>query len=123
MRDWVSFAEIKSQVKLAAVLCSYGVDWLRRSGPPQQYRGRCSIHGGQGTEAFHAQLERGAFHCFACGAAMLWTSWRRWKAALCERPPYGCKGLRTQAASPLGCRRGDPGEGNWLRKKEKSTRP
>jgi DNA primase len=68
MRNWVNFAEIKSQVKLAAVLRSYGVDWLRRSGPPYQYRGRCPIHGGQGTEAFHAQLERGVFHCFACGA-------------------------------------------------------
>src|SRR5208282_5800167 len=41
MRDWVNFAELKSQVKLAAVLRSYGVDWLRHSGPLQQYRGRC----------------------------------------------------------------------------------
>jgi len=68
MRDWVNFAEIKSRVKLAAVLRSYGVDWLRHSGPPQQYRGRCPIHQGQGTEAFHAHLGRGVFHCFACGA-------------------------------------------------------
>jgi DNA primase len=68
MRDWVNFAEIKSQVKLAAVLRSYGVDWLRHSGPPQQYRGRCPIHQGHGTEAFHAHLGRGVFHCFACGA-------------------------------------------------------
>lgn len=68
MRDWVDFAEIKRRVKLAAVLHSYGVDWLRHSGPPQQYRGRCPIHQGQGTEAFHAHLGRGLFHCFACGA-------------------------------------------------------
>ena len=67
MRDWVSFAEIKSRVTLAQVLCSYQVDWLRRSGLGQ-YRGRCPIHRGQGTEAFHAHLERGVFHCFACGA-------------------------------------------------------
>lgn len=68
MRDWVNFAEIKNRVKLAAVLHSYGVDWLRHSGQPQQYRGRCPIHHGQGTEAFHAHLGRGLFHCFACGA-------------------------------------------------------
>lgn len=67
MSDWVSFAEIKSQVKLEEVLRSYGVDWLRRSGP-RQYRGPCPIHQGQGTEAFHANLARGVFHCFACGA-------------------------------------------------------
>src|SRR6266542_2570608 len=67
MSDWVSFADIKRQVPLEEVLRSYGVDWLQRSGP-QQYRGRCPIHRGEGTEAFHANLERNAFHCFACGA-------------------------------------------------------
>jgi DNA primase len=64
--EWVSFAEIKSRVGLAQVLRSYQVDWLRRSGLGQ-YRGRCPIHRGQGTEAFHVNLERGLFHCFACG--------------------------------------------------------
>jgi DNA primase len=67
MRDWVSFSEIKSRVRIEQVLHSYQVDWLRRSGP-HQYRGRCPIHQGQGTEAFHANLERDVFHCFACGA-------------------------------------------------------
>jgi DNA primase len=67
VRDWVSFAEIKSRVGLAQVLRSYQVDWLRRSGLGQ-YRGRCPIHRGQGREAFHVHLERGLFHCFACGA-------------------------------------------------------
>lgn len=67
MRRWVSFAEIKRRVTLAQVLRSYQVDWLRRSGL-DQYRGRCPIHQGQGKEAFHANLKRGLFHCFACGA-------------------------------------------------------
>jgi DNA primase len=67
MSGWVSFADIKKQVPLEEVLRAYGVDWLRRSGP-QQYRGRCPIHQGQGTEAFHANLGRNVFHCFACGA-------------------------------------------------------
>jgi len=67
MSDWVSFADLKQQVHLEEVLRCYGVDWLRHSGP-QQYRGRCPIHQGQGTEAFHANLTRNVFHCFACGA-------------------------------------------------------
>lgn len=67
MSGWVSFADIKLRVGLEQVLGSYRVDWLRRSGP-QQYRGRCPIHGGQGNEAFHVNLGRGIFHCFACGA-------------------------------------------------------
>jgi len=67
MHEWVSFSEIKNRVTLERVLRSYRVDWLRRSGP-QQYRGRCPIHQGQGVEAFHANLGRGVFHCFACGA-------------------------------------------------------
>jgi len=67
MREWVDFADIKRRVPLAAVLGSYGVNWLRRSGV-DQYRGRCPIHRGQGKEAFHANFKREIFHCFACGA-------------------------------------------------------
>src|ERR1039457_449657 len=59
----------------------------------------------------------------AAPAAMFWTSSRRWKAAPCGKQPYGCRGLLAREAAPLGCRRMDLGEGNWLRKKEKSTRP
>jgi DNA primase len=67
MRDWVSFSEIKNRVTLEEVLRHYQVDGLRPGGI-DQYRGRCPIHQGQGTEAFHANLRRGVFHCFACGA-------------------------------------------------------
>jgi DNA primase len=67
MSDWVSFAEIKRRVTLEQVLRRYQIDWLRRSGL-HQYRGRCPIPQGLGTEPFHANLERGVFHCFACGA-------------------------------------------------------
>lgn len=67
MRGWVSFAEIKRRVTLEQVLRCYEVNWLRRSGV-DQYRGHCPIHRGQGKEAFHANLKRGVFHCFACGA-------------------------------------------------------
>jgi len=67
MNDWVSFSEIKNRVTLERVLRSYQVDWLQRSGPGQ-YRGHCPIHRGQGAEAFHVNVGRGVFHCFACGA-------------------------------------------------------
>lgn len=67
MSAWVKFAEIKRRVTLAQMLRTYEVAWLRRSGI-DQYRGRCPIHRGQGREAFHANLKRGVFHCFACGA-------------------------------------------------------
>ena len=66
MASWVSFAEVKSRVTLEQVLRAYQVEGLRRSGP-QQYRGRCPIHQGEGREAFHANLARNVFHCFACG--------------------------------------------------------
>ena len=33
-----------------------------------KYRGCCPIHRGQGREAFHVNLARNLFHCFACDA-------------------------------------------------------
>lgn len=66
MNDWVNFAAIKQNVGLAVVLRQYHVP-LRRSGR-DQYRGCCPIHGGDGREAFHANLTRNIFHCFSCGA-------------------------------------------------------
>jgi DNA primase len=67
MGEWVSFAEIKSQVRMEPLLRAYRVEGLRRSGP-DQLRGRCPIHRGEGLEAFHVNLARNLFHCFACGA-------------------------------------------------------
>ncbi len=66
MPSWVDFAAIKQSVPLAPLLHRYQVK-LRRSGP-DQYRGCCPIHGGQGRDAFHANLSKNVFHCFACGA-------------------------------------------------------
>lgn len=67
MAERVSFWEIKARVPLGEVLRAYQVDWLRRSGR-DPYRGRCPIHRGEGHAAFHANLVRNVFHCFACGA-------------------------------------------------------
>jgi DNA primase len=66
MANWLDFKAIKRGVNLESVLRHYGIE-LRRSGP-DQYRGRCPIHGGEGCDAFHANFARNIFHCFACGA-------------------------------------------------------
>lgn len=66
MQTWVDFTEIKRSVALAPLLRQYQVK-LRRSGV-DQYRGCCPIHSGEGRDAFHANLRKNVFHCFACGA-------------------------------------------------------
>jgi DNA primase len=66
MQNWVDFAAIKRSIALAPWLRHYQVK-LRRSGR-DQYRGCCPIHGGDSREAFHANLTKNVFHCFACGA-------------------------------------------------------
>jgi DNA primase len=66
MANWLDFKAIKRGVSLESLLRHYGVE-PRRSGP-DQYRSRCPIHGGEGRDAFHANLARNIFHCFACGA-------------------------------------------------------
>jgi DNA primase len=60
------FRLIKRSVKLESVLRHYRVK-VRRSGK-DQYRGCCPIHRGDGRDAFHVNLARNIFHCFACGA-------------------------------------------------------
>src|ERR1035438_3150058 len=66
MISWLDFKSIKRGVKLDFVLRHYHVK-LRRSGK-DQYRGCCPIHRGDGRDAFHVNLVRNIFHCFACGA-------------------------------------------------------
>ena len=66
MNNWLDFRSIKREATLESVLRHYRLN-LRRSGK-DQYRGRCPIHCGEGVEAFHANLARNIFRCFACGA-------------------------------------------------------
>lgn len=66
MINWLDLKSIKRTVKLESVLRHYHVE-LRRSGK-DQYRGCCPIHRGEGREAFHVNLARNVFHCFACDA-------------------------------------------------------
>ncbi len=67
MNHRLDFRSIKREVDLESVLRQYRVD-LQRNGK-DQYRGRCPIHRGEGHEAFHANLARNVFHCFACGTS------------------------------------------------------
>jgi DNA primase len=67
MKDnWVDFKAVKATVTLEMALDHYAVNWLRRKG--DELRGRCPIHQGDGEDAFHANLEKNAFHCFSCKA-------------------------------------------------------
>ena len=65
MQNWVDFAAIKRSIALAPLLRHYQVK-LHRSGR-DQYRGCCPIHGGDSRDAFHANLTKNVFQCFACG--------------------------------------------------------
>jgi DNA primase len=65
MENWVDFKTIKQTVTLEQVLGRYGIK-LKRTG--KELRGRCPIHQGEGTDSFHANTEKNAFHCFSCQA-------------------------------------------------------
>jgi DNA primase len=64
MINGLDLKAIKREVKLESLLRDYHVE-LRPSGK-DQYRGRCPIHRGDGRDAFHVNLARNIFHCFAC---------------------------------------------------------
>ena len=63
---WIRFEQVKRAVRMGAVLSECGWRPAHRRG--DQVQGRCPIHGGQRTDAFHADLGRGMFHCFSCQA-------------------------------------------------------
>lgn len=62
---WVDFKTIKQTITITQVLHHYGIT-LKASG--SELRGRCPIHQGDGTQSFHASIDKNAFHCFSCGA-------------------------------------------------------
>jgi DNA primase len=65
---WVDLRGVKAVASLEAVLRWYQVKDLHRSGPKDQLRGRCPLHGEGGEDAFHASLSKNAYHCFYCQA-------------------------------------------------------
>src|SRR6185369_17417102 len=68
MRVWINFKELRQKLLFEEVLRHYKVE-VKRKG--DQHQGFCPLpnHGGAGNSpSFSANLERGIFHCFGCGA-------------------------------------------------------
>ena len=65
----VDFRQARSEVRLAAVLGLLGWQARERRGAP--VRGACPLHGSTSprSRSFSAQLERGLWRCFVCGAS------------------------------------------------------
>src|SRR5207253_2337345 len=65
----VRFREVRSSVSMAQVLDLLGFAALARSG--EEVRGPCPVHGSTSprSRSFSANLRRGVFRCFRCGAA------------------------------------------------------
>lgn len=68
MPAWVDFKELRSRLSFEAVLQKYGVE-IKRKG--DQHMGYCPLPNHKGVRnsvSFSANLVRGIFHCFGCGA-------------------------------------------------------
>jgi DNA primase len=68
MPTWIDFKELRAQLDLELLLRHYGVE-VKRKG--DQHHGYCPLPGHVGKKnspSFSANLEKGIFHCFGCGA-------------------------------------------------------
>jgi DNA primase len=68
MKAWVNFKELRARLSFEKVLERYGVE-VKRKG--RQHHGYCPLPGHVGkrnSPSFSADLERGIFQCFGCGA-------------------------------------------------------
>jgi len=63
----INFDAIKRRVPMSAVLEHYRIEGLKVSGKAH-LRGRCPLHGGEGTQTFHVDTAQQVFHCFSCQA-------------------------------------------------------
>ncbi len=67
-RIWINFKELRARLRFEEVLTHFKVE-VRRKG--EQHLGFCPLPTHQGkrnSPSFSANLERGIFHCFGCGA-------------------------------------------------------
>jgi DNA primase len=70
VRVWINFKELRKRLKFEDVLRHYGVE-VKRKGDGEQHQGFCPLPnhaGNKSSPSFSANLERGIFHCFGCGA-------------------------------------------------------
>ena len=68
MSTWVNFKELRAKLKFEDVLRHYKVE-VKRKG--NQHHGFCPLpnhNGKKNSPSFSADLERGIFQCFGCGA-------------------------------------------------------
>ena len=66
--NWIDFKALRAKLDFAAVLAHYGVE-VKRKG--SQHHGYCPLpnhNGKKNSPSFSANLERGIFQCFGCGA-------------------------------------------------------
>jgi len=68
MNTWIDFKELRARLDFEQVLRRYNVE-VKRKG--SQHHGFCPLpnhKGKRNSPSFSANLERGVFHCFGCGA-------------------------------------------------------
>src|SRR2546423_14405707 len=68
MNGWINFKELRAKLDFEQVLRHYGVEVKRRG---VQHQGFCPLpnhKGKRNSPSFSANLERGIFQCFGCGA-------------------------------------------------------
>src|ERR1043166_7889114 len=71
MATWIDFKELRQRLSFEAVLRHYGVE-LKIKG--KQHQGFCPLpthpshEGARRSPSFSANLEKGIFQCFGCGA-------------------------------------------------------
>jgi DNA primase len=68
MTEWINFKELRAKLDFEQVLRHYGVE-VKRKG--DQHHGFCPLPNHQGKKnspSFSANLKRGIFQCFGCGA-------------------------------------------------------
>ena len=66
--NWIDFKELRAKLDFEQVLRHYGVE-VKRKG--NQHHGYCPLpnhNGKKNSPSFSAQLEKGIFQCFGCGA-------------------------------------------------------
>ncbi len=66
--NWIDFKELRKRLDFERVLRHYGVE-IKRKG--RQHHGYCPLpnhNGKRNSPSFSANLERGIFQCFGCGA-------------------------------------------------------